>query len=193
MDFTLPTIDWPTLTPVIAVVVTGVFALLIEIIFPKRNNALIVGLSLVGLGYAAYSLVPLFATDSGYTAANMVARDHVGLVLQFILIGICFLSFIFSDRYLREKGIAFGEFYPLALWTTAGGMIMVSTTNLLMMFLGLEVLSISLYCLVGMSRTEKRSEEAALKYFLLGAFATGFLLYGIAMLYGATEIGRAHV
>src|SRR5205085_2348323 len=93
---------------------------------------------------------------------------------------------LFSEGYLREKRIAFAEFYPLVLWSTSGAMLMATSRNLLVIFLGLEVLSIALYVMAGMSRSEEKSEESALKYFLLGAFASGFLLYGIAFLYGAS-------
>lgn len=186
MKTVIPVIDWSTLMPVIIVCCTGIVGLLIEMFRPKRNNNAIVGISLVGLILAAISVIPQFASKPGPTFADMAIRDLPGLILQLILIGICFVAFLFSEPYLRQKRIAFGEFYPLALWATAGGMIMVATTNLLMQFIGLEVLSIALYCLAGMSRQEQRSEESALKYFLLGAFASGFLLYGIAFVYGAS-------
>lgn len=186
MKAVLPTIDWPTLMPIILVVCTGIVALLIEMFRPKKNNNAIVVSSLIGLVLAALTVFPQFQMTAGSTFAGMIQRDVMGLVLQLVLIGICFISFLFSEAYLRQKRIAFGEFYCLALWATAGGMIMVSTTNMLMQFIGLEVLSIALYCLAGMSRQEAKSEESALKYFLLGAFASAFLLYGIAFLYGAS-------
>lgn len=184
--FDIPPIDWATLLPVLIVMVTGVVALIIEMIVPRRNNNTVVAFSLVGLAVAAYYAVALVGLPRSYEVSAMVLRDHYGTLLQLLLIAVCALSFLFSEPYLREKRIAFAEFYPLALWSTAGGMIMVSTTNLLMMFLGLEVLSIALYCLAGMSRKEQRSEESALKYFLLGAFASAFFLYGIAFVYGAS-------
>jgi NADH-quinone oxidoreductase subunit N len=125
-------------------------------------------------------------TNEGTFLGGMLLRDRFGLVLQLLLVLACFLTVLFSDGYLREKRVPFGEFYPLVLWSTAGAMVMVSTKNLLVVFLGLELLSVSLYVMAGMSRREQKSEESALKYFLLGAFASGFLLYGIAFFYGAT-------
>jgi len=186
MNPAIPTIEWATLWPIIIVTCTGIIALLIEMFRPKQNNNAIVLVSLAGLGLAAYSVLPQFNLVAGSTFSGMITRDVMGLVMQLLLIGICFVAFLFSEGYLREKRIAFGEFYPLALWSTVGGMIMVSTTNMLMQFIGLEVLSIALYCLAGMSRQESRSEESAIKYFLLGAFASSFLLYGIAFVYGAS-------
>ncbi|HRF59561.1 MAG TPA: NADH-quinone oxidoreductase subunit N [Fimbriimonadaceae bacterium] len=192
-----PAIDWSMLWPIVIVITAGVVALIIEMFRKNRSNTGIIWTSLLGLGAAAYFVASQFSMPDGATFANMIVRDRVTLILQLLLIGICAISFLFSEQYLREKGIAYAEFYQLALWATAGGMIMVSTTNLLILFLGLEILSIALYVLAGMSRREARSEESAIKYFLLGAFATGFLLYGIAFIYGGTggldlgQIGKA--
>ena len=91
-----------------------------------------------------------------------------------------------SMTYLEGTGIPAGEYYALVLLRDAGMIVMAAATDLIVIFLGLEVMSISVYVLAGAWRTQPRSNEAALKYFLLGAFATGFLLYGIALLYGAT-------
>lgn len=188
MNYTIPDLYWPAVWPVIIVMGTGCIALIIEMLRPKQNNNVIVGVSLLGLaGAIVMAAVPLAeGIQRTQTFGGMVLLDQFGSVLQIVLLACCFLTFMFSEGYLRQKRIAFGEFYPLALWSVAGGMIMVSTTNLLMMFLGLEVLSISLYVLAGMSRQEGRSEESAIKYFLLGAFATAFLLLGIAFTFGAS-------
>jgi NADH-quinone oxidoreductase subunit N len=91
-----------------------------------------------------------------------------------------------SDDYIQREGYPLGEYYALILFTTAGAMWMASGTDLLTIFLGLEVLSVSLYVLAGMFRNQLRSNEAGLKYFFLGAFSTGFLLYGVALLFGVT-------
>ncbi len=181
-----PTIDWAILLPIIIVITTGVLALIIEMMRPRRSNGPIIWTSLIGLGVAALSVINQFGSANAETFSQMVVRDRPGLALQLVLIGTCFISFLFSENYLREKRIPFAEFYPLALWSTAGAMIMVTTSNLLMIFIGLEVLSISLYVMAGMARQESKSEESAIKYFLLGAFASAFLLYGIALIYGAT-------
>lgn len=174
------------LWPVIAVVCTGILALLIEMFRPKRNNNAIVWVSLAGLGVAGWTLARQFGMPAGETFGQMVLRDQASLALQLILVLAAGLTIMFSEGYLREKRIAFGEFYALALWSISGAMIMVSTKSLLMLFIGLEILSIALYVMAGMSRKETKSEESAIKYFLLGAFASGFLLYGIAFIYGAT-------
>lgn len=177
--------------PVLIVAITGGLALFIEMVTPKRNNNLLVAVSLGGLFLAAASLLFSVGGDVRESFGAMVITDPFSISMQLLLLISSGLSIMFSDGYLREKRVPFGEFYPLILWSTCGAMIMVSTRNLLMIFLGLEVLSIALYVLAGMSRSEEKSEESALKYFLLGAFASGFLLYGIAFIYGAT--GSIHL
>lgn len=185
-NYVIPTIDWTAAMPVIVVFVTGIAALLIEMFRPRQNNNVIVGISLTGLAVAAYLLASQVGMPAIDTFAGMIRRDHLGLMLQLLMVVACGLTFLFGENYLRERRMAYGEFYPLAIWSTAGGMIMVGTDHLLMIFIGLEVLSISLYCMAGLAREEQRSAESALKYFLLGSLASAFLLYGIAFFYGAT-------
>lgn len=186
-SFPVPTlIDVSMIAPILVVMITGILALIVEILRPKQNNNAIVLSSLAGLLVAGYLTVTQFQAPEAATLVDMVVRDRFGLVIQLLLIGSCFLTILFSEGYLRQKSIPYGEFYPLILWSTSGAMLMATSKNLLVIFLGLEILSISLYVLAGMSRRETRSEESALKYFLLGAFASGFLLYGIAFFYGAT-------
>lgn len=182
------------IAPVVVVAMTGIIALCIEMARPKKNNDMIVLFSLLGLGVSAVTLLLQFDSASyanSESFGGMVIRDRFSLVMQLLLVVSAFLSIMFSEGYLREKRIPFGEFYPMLLWSTVGAMVMVASRNMLMIFLGLEVLSIALYVMAGMSRKETKSEESALKYFLLGAFASGFLLYGIAFIYGAT--GSIHL
>ncbi len=185
-DFAPPAIEWSLLMPVILVICAGLLGLIYEMALPKRINDGIIGMSVVGLLGSLGTLIWQLYGRQGETLAGMVMRDRMSVALQIAIVGITLLTIFFSEPYLRQKRIPFGEFYPMLCWSAAGGMIMVSTTNLLMFFIGLEVLSVALYVLAGMARSEKRSEESAIKYFLLGAFATGFLLYGIAFIFGAT-------
>lgn len=185
-NFPIPAIDWAAIGPIVAVMVTGIFALVADLIWFRKRSGATLGVSLAGLAVAVGLLIQQWTAPSREAIANMVVVDHFGQVVQLLLIVSCALSLLFSEGYLREKRINFGEFYPLAIWATGGAMLMATSKNLLVLFLGLEVLSIALYVMAGMSRTENKSEESALKYFLLGAFASGFLLYGIAFVYGAT-------
>ncbi|MCH8273503.1 MAG: NADH-quinone oxidoreductase subunit N [Armatimonadetes bacterium] len=184
-------IDWMALLPIIGVTATGVIAMIIEMIRPRQTNNAIVWCCLIGLGVSAYFVLANWSRPAEETFGGLFMNDRFGQVTQLLLIGVAFITVLFSEGYLREKRVPFGEYYPLVLWSTVGGMIMVATRDLLILFLGLEVLSIALYVLAGLKSGEKRSQEAALKYFLLGAFASGFMLYGIALIYGAT--GTTHV
>lgn len=184
--FQVPTeIDWPAILPFVALVVAGIIALIIESFKTKRGNDWVFGVSILGLFLAGYAVTKELGLGE-ITTLGMLERDAISLVSQLLLIFACFLCVVFSEGYLKEKGIAFGEFYPLVLWATVGAMMMVATKNLLVIFLGLEILSIALYVMAGMSRRETKSEESAIKYFLLGSFASTFLLMGIAFFYGAT-------
>ena len=185
-NYVIPQIDWPVVMPTVVLFITGVVALLIEMLRPKQNNNLIVGVSLVGLGYAFYLLLNQLGLAPTTTMSGLVTRDQFAVLAQLIIVGATAVSFMFSEGYLRNKRIAYGEFYPLAIWAAAGAMIMSATESMIMLFIGLEVLSIALYCLAGMSRDEQKSEESALKYFLLGAFASAILLFGIAFVYGSS-------
>ncbi len=185
-QFPIPSLDMPAVMPMLLVALTGLVALLIEMFSPKRNNNLIVVASILGLGLALVALIAGYGPNAYTTMGDTVTRDPLGAALQTILVVGTMLIILVSEPYLREKRIPFAEFYPLVLWSTTGGMLMVGTNHLLLIFLGLEILSIAIYVMAGMSRGEARSGESALKYFLLGSFASSFLLYGIAMVYGAT-------
>jgi NADH-quinone oxidoreductase subunit N len=184
-NFPVPSIDFLAIFPMIIVAVTGMLALLFDMGRKNKDNGLIIFASLLGLATAFVALLSM-ANRELNTFGGMIVMDRLALVGQLVTVISAFLVILFSDSYLQAKKISFGEFYPLILWATLGGMIMCCTHNLLVLFIGIEVLSISLYVLAGMSRGEVKSEEAAMKYFLLGAFATGFLLYGIAFFYGGT-------
>lgn len=184
-------IDWWALMPVIVVSVGGIIALLVEMFHRERHNGAIIWTCMITLALGAFTVLYQLGAPAGETLNGQVFRDRIGLIFQLVLIGVGFLTVAFSEDYLREKRIPFGEFYPLVLWSTAGAMIMVSTKSLLMIFIGLEVLSIALYVLAGLAKDEQKSEESAIKYFLLGAFGSAFLLYGIAFLYGAS--GSIHL
>lgn len=179
-------IDWTLLTPLLIVFGTGVVAMCIEMLRPRKNNNAIVATTLVGLGTAAIAVLLQWDYSNVHTFGELFVSDRFARVIQLLVIAVTFTTVLYSEGYLRERRLPFGEYYPLVVWSASGAMMMATSTNLLIVFLGLEVLSISLYILAGLSNREQRSQEAALKYFLLGAFASAFLLYGISLLYGAT-------
>ncbi|MDN3518853.1 NADH-quinone oxidoreductase subunit NuoN [Aquisalimonas lutea] len=116
---------------------------------------------------------------------NYVA-DAMAVVLKVTVLLLTFLAFAYSRDYLRERGMLRGEFYLLSLFSTLGMMVIISAHSLLVLYLGVELMSLSLYALVAMRRGSPAASEAAMKYFVLGALASGMLLYGMSMLYGAT-------
>lgn len=185
-NFRVPAIDWLMVSPYVIVALAGIFALIAELLRPKANNNALVGISVAGLALALVSLSVQLGMPAGRTVNGMVVRDQFATLLMIVMVGATLLCMFFSDAYLKQKRIAFGEFYPLTLWSLTGGMVMVGTDNLLVQFVGLEILSIALYTLAGMSRNETKSEESALKYFLLGALASAFFLYGTAYVFGAS-------
>ena len=171
-------------SPLIAVSVTGFVILILEGI--KRNNTTASYLtSLVGIVTSGV-LVVLTYGNTQATFNSMFLPGPYGSFFSMLFLTAGFLTVVLSRDYLRRLGIDRSEYYALVMFAIAGMMLMASAIDLIIVFLGIELMSLCLYILAGFLRTDPRSNEAALKYFLLGAFATGFLLYGIALIYGTT-------
>ena len=184
----------PNLIPVYAEIFLLVAAsaiLLIDMFLAESKRSLTYVLSLATLAICAYlSWVDYSAGATVYTFNNMFVSDPMSNLLKlfsYLAVGI---TLVYSRQYATERGMLSGnlggEFYVLALFSLLGQMIMISANNMLAIYLGLELMSLSLYALVALRRDHAVSTEAAMKYFILGALASGFLLYGISMLYGAT-------
>ena len=183
--FMLPSLNWVVLRPFIVVALTGVLGLILLLIQPKSDSKLMVRCTLGGLGIAIVSALGLFGNT--YIAMDdMISKANPGMLGELTILISTFVVVLISKPFFDREKIKCQEFYPLICWSALGGMIMCSTDNMLTMFVGLELLSISLYVLAGLNKRSKFSQESAMKYFLLGAFATGFFLYGIAFLYGAS-------
>ena len=136
---------------------------------------------------AAIYLVLAHQTVGTVTAFNgMFIRDGVGEILKVFALLCTILVFIYGRPYLAERKLLVGELYTLMIFAVIGVMLLVSAGNLIMVYLGLELLTLSSYALVALNRDSKLSSEAAIKYFVLGALASGMLLYGMSMVYGAT-------
>ena len=179
-------IDLYLIAPEISVACFGIMVLLIEAFSTHYKKAKNLGLlSLIGVILAfLFVLSQMGVVKSGF--ADMFIADGFALFFKMIILMVSGLTLLISIGYAEREGIESGEYYTLVLFATLGMMLMASGSHLLIIFLGLETMSISIYVLAGMIRENRKSVEAALKYFLLGAFATGFLLYGIALIYGAT-------
>ncbi len=182
----LPEIDLYLIAPEIIIAAFGFLVLLVDVFAPKGEKKGHLGvLSLIGVVIAFFYTLPLVGSDkTGFE--GMFTSDGFAIFFKITILIIAFLTVLISMGYASREGIGFGEYYALILFATLGMMLMAAGTHLIIIFLGLETMSISIYILAGMLREDRRSVESAFKYFLLGAFATGFLLYGIAFLYGAT-------
>ena len=150
------------------------------------------------LGWLALVGVALAAVANGWLHGlrevgtdSMIAVDGFRLFSNWIFLTAALLGMLVSFAYVYRQRLQAGEYYALMLFSVAGMMFMAGARNLIVVFLGLEVMSIAVYALSAFNRRDRRSAEAGLKYFLLGAFSTGFFLYGIALVYGAT--GSTHL
>jgi len=141
-------------------------------------------LALVTLVIASLLTINLHSTDTIYTFGGTFVKDPMADVLKLFIYLVSAIVFIYARGYLVERNLFKGEFYTLGLFGILGMMIMVSASNFLTIYLGLELLSLSLYALVALQRDSSVASEAAMKYFVLGAIASGLLLYGMSLLYG---------
>ena len=123
----------------------------------------------------------------------MLRADRYGLFFTIVICGSAALTLLMSVEYVREWGLPAGDFYSLVLLSTAGMVFLAMANDLIVLFVALETMSVGVYVLTGLLRGDLRSNEASMKYFLLGAFASGFLLYGVAFFYGATGSTRLDV
>ena len=182
---TFNTSDLLAILPEIAVLILAMLVILTELLITRRVLVLQI-VTLVGL--AAILLVTCFSGLGSHGGAfnGMIASDGFSVFLKALLIGVTMMVIFTSREYLRDSNVRFGEYTGMILIATCGMMVLVSATDMLTIFLGIETMSIALYVLAGIRTERARSSEAAFKYFLLGAFSTGFLLYGMALIYGAT-------
>jgi len=179
--------DLSVIAPLLMVFSWATALLLVDLFFiPKEEKRITGYLALAGLIAAGGIALPLWGMNK--TAfGGMVTVDRFSLILTWIFLLAALISTLLALDYLPRQGIEQGEFYPLLLYATGGMLLLAQSTNLITIFLGIELLSITLYVLVAFAYPQPASEEAAMKYLLLGAFATGFLVYGIALIYGATN------
>ncbi|MFO7766653.1 MAG: NADH-quinone oxidoreductase subunit N [Pelovirga sp.] len=171
--------------PSLILTVAGMALLLVAVFSPRGKTIHVAWLSIASLVVAGIVTI-MGWNDTQFGFAGSVQLDNFAAFFSMICILAAGLTILMSDEYLKRENFPVGEYYPLILFTTAGAMWMVSGTDLITIFLGLEVLSVSLYVLAGFFRDQERCNESGLKYFFLGAFSTGFLLYGMALLYGVS-------
>lgn len=167
-------------------VVLTFFAVLIMVAAPLVKRARVLGyLALAGL-FAALFSATLLSSYPGSAFSGQILNDNFSIFFRVLVIVIGILVIFASFDYLEREGLECGEYYSLVLMAVIGQGLMAASVELVMIFIALEISSIATYILAGFRRNDARSSEAALKYFLLGSFATAFLLYGIALIFGAT-------
>ena len=199
-----PSIDWLALLPMLILLVGALLTLTFSSFLKRREpKGLFTVTTVVIAVAAALSVMPMWARVQGWnsllwwnidhpqtgpfsTAGGAVGIDGFSLFVTMVLCVGVVLAALLADGFLRRESMTGPEFYVLLLLSAVGGVIMAMSNDLIVLFIGLETLSIAVYVLAGMNLRRVQSQESGLKYFILGAFSSAFLLYGIAMLYGAT-------
>jgi NADH-quinone oxidoreductase subunit N len=180
-----PPVALVTLLPSLLVVGTALLVLMLDLLPPRDSKAHLGTLTLAGLVAALLSTVAVWG-GRGRGFRDMIVLDNYALFFHVIIGYAATLTVLVSLDYVRRAGAESGEFYGLVLFATAGMMLLSSANDLVVVFLAVELMSLSLYVLAGLFKPRREAAEASMKYFLLGVFASAFLLYGIALLYGAT-------
>ena len=197
--------DWARIAPLLVLAGMGLLTLLADLLLPQGAQArlaleklpgasipfsflLLPLLGLLGLAGALAASIVLFIVGDHQTAFNgMLASDQGTMLAYMIIVSAAFLAILLSPGYLkRQSVIDQGEYYALLLMATIGMMILAAAQSFLMVFVGIELLSLALYILCGYVARRATSQESGMKYFLLSSFASAFLLYGLALIYGAT-------
>lgn len=175
--------------PVAILAAYALLGLLLTPLLREKSGSVLGPVSLLGLAMTGWALVrqwQIVQDGPRVTAGGFVRVDTFGVFVSFLLLVVTALTILGSSRFLEREDADRGEFCPLVLLALAGMIVMVQTSHLLLVLVGLEVFSLALYVLTGLTRGRIRSIEASLKYFLLGAFSSGFLVYGMALLYGVS-------
>ncbi len=160
--------------------------LVVDLFLPQEKRGFTLLLSVVTLLLAIAAVVAVAPTGSVSSFGGSFVLDQLAVVLKIAVCAIAILVFIYSRDYLRDHEIYKGEYYVLGLFATLGMMVMISAHSFLLVYLGLELLSLSLYAMIAFNRNSLSASESAMKYFVLGAMASGLLLYGISIFYGIT-------
>ena len=184
-NLTDPNVNVPIVLPEMILAVTGIILMVFDSY--KPNKIRITGcISMVGIVASAVALISLMGNSPTSAFNGMIVVDGLRLSFTLVFLLVTALTILISSVWVERENVPAGEYHTMLLFATVGMMFMASGNDLVIIFLGLETLSIATYVMAGMRRTDLRSNESAMKYFILGSYASGFLLYGMAMLYGAT-------
>ena len=182
----IPLVDYLRILPEIVLTVVGIMIMLADPVLPPKHDKKILGyIALAGV-VAGLMATAIQAENYGNAFGNTVRVDSFSVFFHVVVLLIALVVILTSFEYLEVQRIRSGEYYALVLFGTVGMILMSSAVELVLIFIALEISSISTYILAGMRRRAAESAESSLKYFLLGSFATAFFLYGVAMVFGAT-------
>ncbi|MFL6254660.1 MAG: NADH-quinone oxidoreductase subunit N [Pyrinomonadaceae bacterium] len=189
-----PDVNFGILLPELILSVVGVVVMLVDAFTRRLSQRWVTGaISLAGLAASTVAVLWLWGGADGRVPGSawdgMVVLDPLRLSFTLVFIVVAALTVLVSMIWVEWEGLPAGEFHTLLLFATVGMMLMAAGNDLVMLFLGLEILSIATYVMAGFRRSDVRSNESSLKYFILGSFSSAFLLFGIALVYGATAKG----
>ena len=186
MDLINPNTSISLILPELLVALAGVVVMVYDSFFPRQRG--VTGtISLAGLAASAIVLGSMWGSLAPAGAWNgMIAHDNLRLSFSFVFLFVTAITILVSTVWEDNENVPAGEYHALLMFGTFGMMLMASGNDLVVIFLGLETLSISTYVMAGLRRGDLKSNESAMKYFILGSFASAFLLYGMALTYGAT-------
>lgn len=171
--------------PELTMICMGMILLLLDLVIKRKD--IIASAGIAGVAVAMYGTFKLYGIEEPQLIfSNMFMLDGYSNVFKIIFYLNVILTICISLKYMNIEKASYGEYYALLLFATTGMMIMASASDLMVLYLGLELMALSTYILAGLMRRQRRSNEAALKYFFLGAFSSAFLLYGISLVYGMT-------
>jgi NADH-quinone oxidoreductase subunit N len=181
----IPVINFVSILPAIVLSVFGIIVMVAEPFTSSEKKPNLGWLGFAGIIAAMLALFPM-ADNRGQWYSNLWIVDDYSIFFHFVFLVIAGITILNSIDYLQRERNNHGEFYALLLMATAGMLLMAGSNELMMVFIGLEILSIATYVLAGYRRTDLKSNESALKYFLVGSFSSAFFLYGVALIFGAT-------
>lgn len=187
-DLVNPNVNISIILPELIVALAGVIVMVYDSFFPGKRT--ITGaISLIGLAVSAVVLASLWTGENATSSTawnGMIANDNLRLGFSFVFLFVSAMTILISTVWVEREDIPVGEYHALLMFATFGMLLMASGNDLVVIFLGLETLSIATYVMAGLRRGDLKSNESAMKYFILGSFASAFLLYGMALIYGAT-------
>lgn len=187
-DLINPNVNLSIILPEMIVALAGIIVMVYDSFFPKHRNVTSI-MSLAGLAVSGVLLAIMWTGDGLQPASawnGMIAHDNLRLGFSFVLLFVTAMTILVSAVWVEREDVPVGEYNALLMFATFGMMLMASGNDLVVIFLGLETSSIATYVMAGLRKSDLKSNESAMKYFILGSFASAFLLYGMALIYGAT-------